>query len=167
MAPGVKRFGPWSLAPFFEYLPQRISTSQQEAHGDRDTAHLTLTRKHAEREIGRDRITNAASRRGPRVLISSQYASPLDRFTTIQKDLQLILGRKHMAYGSDLTQLRTPGNPSKLALALFYREDAGGTFSRLHSEFGLCYTLGDLLLRRLSAQLRLCTVLKIPCKREP
>lgn len=122
-----------------------------------NTAHLTVTRKHRERQEGVG-SQNPPPGHGSMILASSQQASPLDSFTMCQKDHQLILYLKHTADGNTMTQLKTPGNPSKLTPSLLYRD----------SRFW------DLLLRRLLAQVRLCMVLRIPCpflwfagKREP
>lgn len=147
LAPGVQRFGPWSLAPLFEELSV-IEYQHRTAGGrwQRNTAHLTVTRKHRERQEGLG-SQNPPPGHGSVVLASSQQASPLDSFTTCQKDHQLILYLKHSAYGNIMTQLKTPGNPSKLAPSLLHRD----------SRFW------DLPLRRLLAQLTLCMVLRIPC----
>lgn len=111
-----------------------------------NTAHLTVTRKHRERqeEVGSQ---NPPPGHGSMVLASFQQASLLDSFTTCQKDHQLILYLKHKAYGIIMAQLKTPGNPSKLTPSLLNRNSR----------------LWDLPLWRLLAQVRLCMVLRIPC----
>lgn len=84
-----------------------------------NTAHLTVTRKHRERqeEVGSQ---NPPPGHGSMVLASSQQASLLDSFTTCQKDHQLYL--KHKVNGNIMAQLKTPGNPSKLTPSLLYRD---------------------------------------------